>query len=129
MNALRRLLLSLPAIAPRHTYSPAVIGDSTDEEDRPFISAELSEKKVALLGTDTFNRVMGFINVVLAVLLAVSLSLLAVSVTHYRENAAVASVPYSPARHLLQSVTKKFRPSLTFQSDDPDVADPAWNDI
>lgn len=30
---------------------------------------------------------------------------------------------------MLQPVTKKFRPSLTFQSDDPEVADPAWNDI
>ena len=26
-------------------------------------------------------------------------------------------------------MTKKFKPSLTFQNDDPDVADPAWNDI
>ena len=30
---------------------------------------------------------------------------------------------------MLQPVIKKFRPSLTFQSDDPEVADPAWNDI
>ncbi|KAL8924201.1 MAG: hypothetical protein Q9208_004165 [Pyrenodesmia sp. 3 TL-2023] len=116
-------------MAPPHTYTPAARGDSTDEEDRPFISAELSEKKVSLLGTSTFNRVMGFVNVVLALLLVLSLSVLAVSLTHDRENAAVVSLPYSPARHVLQPVTKKFRPSLTFQTDDPDVADPAWNDI
>ena len=30
---------------------------------------------------------------------------------------------------MLQPVTKKFRPSLSFQTDDPDVADSAWNDI
>lgn len=81
-------------MAPRHTYRPAATGDSTDEEDRPFITAELSEKKVASLGTTTFNRVMGFVNVVLALLLAVSLALLAVSVTEDRKNAAVASAPY-----------------------------------
>ena len=81
-------------MAPRHTYKPAATGDSTDEEDRPFINAELSEKKVVLLGTTAFNRVMGFVNAILALLLAVSLALVAISATHGRKNVAVASVPY-----------------------------------
>ena len=78
----------------RHSYGPAATGDSTDEEDRPFISAEFTEKKVALLGTTTFNKVMGIINVVLALVLAVSLALLAISLSHDREDAARVSVPY-----------------------------------
>ena len=94
INALRRLLPSLFTMASRHSYGPAATRDSTDEEDRSFISAQRSEKKVALLGTTNFNRVMGFVNIILALVLAVSLALLAGSVTHDRKDAAVASVPY-----------------------------------
>ena len=79
---------------PRHSYGPAATGDSTDEEDRPFIGAELSEKKMALLGTTTFNKVMGIVNVVLALVLAISLALLAISLSHDRKDTASVSVPY-----------------------------------
>ena len=94
MNAVRKLLPSLPVMAPWNTYEAAATGDSTDEEDRPFINALFSEKKVALLGTTTFNRVMGFVNIILALLLAVSLALVAITATHNSKNAAGVSVPY-----------------------------------
>ena len=81
-------------MAARHSYRQAATGDSTDEEDRPFISGELWEKEVTLQGTTTFNRVMGCVNVVLALVLAVCLALLAVSETHNRKDATVGSVPY-----------------------------------
>ena len=94
MNALRRLLPSLFAMPPRHSYGPAATGDSIDEEDQPFISGELSEKQVTLQGTTTFNRVMGCVNIILALLLAVCLTLLAVSETHNRKDATIDSLPY-----------------------------------
>lgn len=80
-------------------------GDSIDEEDRPFIGAELSEKRAAPLGMKSFNRVMGFVNVVLALVLAVSLALLTISVTHDRNDAAVvASGPYCKCFHYPQQL-------------------------
>ena len=100
MIALRRVFRSSSAMGPRHSYAPAATSDRTDEEDSPFISAELSEKRtMAMLGTNNFNRVMGLVNIILALVLAVSLALLAGSVTHDRKDArkdAVAdtSVPY-----------------------------------
>lgn len=98
MNALRNLLAFSSAMTSRHSYGPAATGDSTDEEDQPFINAELSEKKfsqkkAAVLGTTTFSRVMGLVNVVLALMLAVVLALLAVSETH-RKDVTEVSVPY-----------------------------------
>ena len=81
-------------MTPRHSYRPAATGDSTDEEDRPFIGAELSEKKMPLLGTPTFNKVMGIVNVVLALVLAISLALLAIAETHGHNDVAGLSVPY-----------------------------------
>ena len=58
------------------------------------MNTELSEKKVALVGTPTFNKVMGFINVALSLVLAVCLTLLAVTETHNRKDAAMTNRPY-----------------------------------
>ena len=54
---------------------------------------------MATLGTNNFNRVMGLVNIILALVLAVSLALLAGSVTHDRQDdrkdaVADSSVPY-----------------------------------
>ena len=46
------------------------------------------------LGTTTFNKVVGVVNIVLALVLAVSLVWLAFSVAHDRKDATTASVPY-----------------------------------
>ena len=88
-----------------HSYRQTATGDSIDGEDRPFIGAELSEKRGAPLGTTTFNGVMGIVNVVLALVLAVSLALLAISVTQDRNDAAVASVPYCKCSSTANSMT------------------------
>ena len=105
MNTLRKLLPSLSAMSSGGSYRPMATGGSIDEEDRPFISAELSEKRTAPLGTNTFNKVMGFVNVVLALVLAVSLALLTISMTHDRNDAAVvASVPYCKCFHYPQQL-------------------------
>lgn len=81
-------------MAPWHTYKAEAREDSIDEEDRAFINSQFSEKKVVLLDTTTFNRVMGFVNAILALLLAVSLALVAITATHNSTNAVVVSVPY-----------------------------------
>ena len=92
-------------MAPQHSYGPAGTGDSTDDEDRPFISAEFSEKKKAVLGTSSFNKVMGFVNVILALVLAICLALLAVTETQNRRDVTVTSMPYCMCSSASISIT------------------------
>ena len=100
MRSLKKILTQWSAMASRRSYELTKAEDSMDEEDRPFINNQLPGNKTPFLGTSIFNKIMGLINIVLALVLAVSLALLAVSVTHDRDGAESVAGPYckpSPA--------------------------------
>ncbi|KAL9037219.1 MAG: hypothetical protein Q9214_005797, partial [Letrouitia sp. 1 TL-2023] len=116
-------------MASRGSYELAPM-DGSEEEDRPFLYEKRSRRSSSPV--EIFNKIMAFVNVILALALASSLALVT-----YLWNSRTANCkdtvntlePYSPALEAVHPVIKKFKPNLIFQSESSDAVEAAWKSI
>ncbi|KAL8991045.1 MAG: hypothetical protein Q9169_007963 [Polycauliona sp. 2 TL-2023] len=121
-------------MASRSSYELAPM-DGSEGDEEPFLDEKRPWKRSATT-TDKFNKVMAFLNVVLALTLATSLALASYSWTAASTNSdskcnAVTDPlePYSPALEAVHPVIKKFKPNLVYQSETSDAVEAAWMSI